>query len=62
MLLARALTMRSSQTTRAPLASGTLLTPARPLPEFAFVDHAGQPFGPDRLRGRWSLLFFGFTS
>jgi protein SCO1 len=62
MLLARALTTRASQATRAPLASGTLLTPARPLPEFALIDHAGQPFGPDRLRGRWSLLFFGFTS
>jgi protein SCO1/2 len=62
MLLARALTMRAPQATRAALASGTMLTPARPLPEFAFVDHAGQPFGPDRLHGRWSLLFFGFTS
>jgi protein SCO1 len=62
MLLARALNLRTSQSTHAPLASGTLLTPGRPLPEFAFIDHAGQPFDPDRLRGRWSLIFFGFTS
>jgi protein SCO1 len=62
MLLSRALTSRTSQSRHTALASGTLLTPARPLPEFAFIDHAGQPFGPDRLRGRWSLIFFGFTS
>jgi protein SCO1 len=62
MLLSRALTSRTSQSTHAALASGTLLNPARPLPEFSLNDHAGQPFGAERLRGRWSLMFFGFTS
>jgi protein SCO1/2 len=44
------------------LASGTLLEPARPLPAMDFVDQRGAAFGPERLRGRWSLMFFGFTS
>jgi len=43
------------------LAKATLLEPARPLPPLSFVDHQGQPFGPERLRGHWSILFFGFT-
>ena len=25
------------------------------------MDFRGEPFGPDRLKGRWSFLFFGFT-
>lgn len=33
----------------------------RPVPAVALVDHAGRPYGPERLRGRWSYLFFGFT-
>lgn len=43
------------------LAKATLLEPPRPLPPLSFVDQQGQPFGPERLRGRWSILFFGFT-
>jgi protein SCO1/2 len=38
-----------------------LLDTPRSLGEFELVDHHGEPFGPDRLRGHWSLLFFGFT-
>jgi len=44
------------------LQSGTILQPARALPPFALLDHEGKPFGNDRLRGHWSLLFFGFTN
>ncbi len=44
------------------LAAGTLLEPARPLPAIDFVDQHGAAFGPERLRGHWSLMFFGFTS
>jgi protein SCO1 len=33
----------------------------RGLPEFSLTDHAGTAFGPARLEGRWSLLFFGYT-
>ena len=59
MLLSRVLLQRSDGPT---LAKATLLEPARPLPPVAFIDSRGQPFGPDRLRGHWSILFFGFTS
>jgi protein SCO1/2 len=58
MLLSRALLDRASGPT---LAKATLLEPARPLPPMSFVDEQGQPFGPERLRGQWSILFFGFT-
>lgn len=58
MLLSRALLDRTAGPT---LAKATLLEPARPLPPMAFVDQQGQPFGPERLRGHWSILFFGFT-
>lgn len=59
MLLSRVLLDRANGPT---LAKATLLEPARPLPSMAFIDQQGQPFGPERLRGHWSILFFGFTS
>lgn len=59
MLLSRALLDRSGGPT---LAKATLIDPARPLPPMAFIDQDGQPFGPEQLRGHWSILFFGFTS
>lgn len=46
---------------QAGLAKATLLTPARPLPQFALTDHTGAAFDPARLKNHWSLLFFGFT-
>lgn len=58
MLLSRALLDRSGGPT---LAKATLIDPARPLPPMAFTDQNGQPFGPEQLRGHWSILFFGFT-
>jgi protein SCO1 len=58
MLLSRALLDRTAGPT---LAKATLLEPARPLPPMSFVDEQGQPFGLERLRGHWSILFFGFT-
>jgi protein SCO1/2 len=60
MLLARAIFDRSS-TTDLGLAKATLLAPPRPLPEFALTDQAGVPFDPARLKGHWTLMFFGFT-
>lgn len=33
----------------------------RALPEFSLVDHHGQPFTVEQLRGHWTLVFFGFT-
>lgn len=44
------------------LQTGTLLEPARGLPEFSLLSGAGQPFTKAQLQGRWSLLFFGFTN
>lgn len=29
---------------------------------FTLIDHRGQSFTQDNLKGRWSLIFFGFTS
>jgi protein SCO1/2 len=58
MLLSRVLLHRADGPV---LAKATLLEPARPLPPMTLIDSQGQPFGLDRLRGRWSILFFGFT-
>ena len=35
---------------------------AKPLPAFALNDHNGQPFTDQTLKGRWNLLFFGYTN
>jgi protein SCO1 len=43
-------------------ATATLLSPPRPLPPLALVDQDNRPFDVDRLRGRWTFVFFGFTS
>ena len=40
---------------------GLLWPNPRTLSAFSAVDQDGQPFTQDNLRGRWSLLFFGFT-
>lgn len=33
----------------------------RTVAPFALTDHEGQPFTQERLGGKWSLLFFGYT-
>ena len=38
-----------------------ILPEPRSVAEFSLIDQEGQPFSLDRLRGKWSLLFFGFT-
>ena len=43
------------------LQHATLFPSGRPLPAFALVDQHGDSFGPERLRGHWTFLFFGFT-
>jgi len=60
MLLSRSLVQPAAQAPA--LAVGTWLEPGRPLPDFMLVDQAGNAFGSERLRGQWSVLFFGFTS
>jgi protein SCO1/2 len=44
------------------LATGTLLSPSRELPDFSLIDQQGRTFGAANLRGHWSLLFFGYTN
>ena len=41
--------------------AGHVLPVPLELPEFHLVDQRGEAFGPDRLAGRWSLLFFGYS-
>lgn len=44
------------------LDAGIVLLPqSRPLPELTLTGEDGQPVSLDQLRGRWSLLFFGYT-
>lgn len=43
------------------LTTGTLLIPDRALADFSLIDQQGKAFGSADLRGRWSLLFFGYT-
>jgi protein SCO1/2 len=40
----------------------TVLPEGRALTPFTLVDHNNQPFGPDRLRGKWSFMFFGYVN
>lgn len=37
-------------------------SPAVTLPQFSFVDHNDKPLTNDALLGKWSLIFFGYTS
>lgn len=40
---------------------GVLRPTPKPLQPFSLVDHTGQPFTLERLRGNWTMLFFGYT-
>jgi protein SCO1/2 len=44
------------------VATATVLSPPRPLPPLELIDQDDRPFDAARLRGGWTLLFFGFTS
>ncbi len=44
------------------LTTGTILVPSRELADFSLIDHRGRKFGSANLRGRWTLLFFGYTN
>ena len=45
-----------------PLITGERLVPSQALPDFSLIDGQGRPFGPAELKGRWSILFFGYTN
>jgi protein SCO1/2 len=44
------------------LASGSYISPDRALPDFRLIDQHGRTFGPANLKGRWSMMFFGYTN
>lgn len=44
------------------LERATLFEASRPLPAIALLDQSGQSFDLGRMRGHWTLLFFGFTN
>jgi protein SCO1/2 len=46
----------------AKLETAVLYPMPRRLPDFALVREDGSPFGAAQLAGRWSLLYFGYTS
>lgn len=39
-----------------------LLPRERTIPQLELIDQNGQPFSTESLRGRWHILFFGFTA
>lgn len=41
---------------------GTLITPARPLPEATLLTETGEAADPQALRGRWSFVYVGGSS
>jgi len=60
--LGAALLWRHSTSPPIELATGSLITPARELPDFSLIDQHGRKFDRDNLRGHWSMLFFGYTN
>ncbi|MGH8354117.1 MAG: SCO family protein [Pseudomonas sp.] len=58
----RVLTSEGQGDPTALLDAGIVLLPqSRSLPELSLIDQDGQPVAVDRLKGKWSLLFFGYT-
>lgn len=43
------------------LRAGTAVPRSAPIGGFALVDQRGRSFGPAQLKGRWTLVFTGFT-
>jgi protein SCO1 len=44
------------------LSTGTLLVPSRALADFSLIDTQGRNFASANLRGRWTIMFFGYTN
>ncbi len=60
--VATALLMAQPERSPPALEQATRLDAPRPLPAIELVDQSGASFGLQRLRGHWTLLFFGFTN
>lgn len=41
--------------------SDVAVSPPRPITALALTDHHGEAVSPQRLRGAWTMLFFGYT-
>lgn len=54
--------MLPARTTVPPELQAVLRPAPVPLQSFELVDQHRQPFGPGRLQGKWSFVFFGYTS
>jgi protein SCO1/2 len=62
-LAAGALAWRVLELRGAPAPEALIVLPEpRVIADFALEDQTGKPFSIDGFRGRWSVLFFGFTS
>ena len=46
----------------APTANGLVFENPRPIPTFQLVDFNQDTFSVDRLKGRWSFIYFGYTA
>jgi protein SCO1/2 len=44
-----------------PELQGVLWPEPKPLAEFALIDQRKQPFNLERLKGKWTFVFFGYT-
>lgn len=44
------------------LQKAIILPKAKTINDFNFIDHNGDAFGPQNLRGYWTIAFFGFTN
>ncbi len=42
--------------------NGLVLNPSKDIEDFNLQDQNGAPFSKGNLRGRWSMMFFGFTN
>lgn len=55
------MSMNEESAAQARHVQGLLWPPTKHIKPFKLVDQHGQPFNVDRLRGKWSLLYFGYT-
>lgn len=53
---------RPDATVRPPELANVLLPSPRPLQDFALLSDDGRRFEMERLRGNWTMMFFGYTS
>ncbi len=52
---------RLGGTKPAPAIQGAVYEVPRPVPSFQLTDHHGQSFTEDRLDGKWTFIYFGYT-